>query len=101
MGMQVIKQPDGKYALFSSFSDTICAYDQTRRQIISIFMKRAAKDARSNTERILDELDGGKKPYYQFTMTWAEAVNKHKKREITDEEYAAGLAETIERLKKT
>jgi hypothetical protein len=74
MGHQVIKQPDGKYAIFSSFTDTWIVYDATRQDVIDYYAEKAAKDAREAAARLLDDVDENpRKAYFQFAMTFAEA----------------------------
>lgn len=48
MGHQVIRQPDGRYAIFSSFTDTWIVYDATRQDVIDYYVEKAAKDARAS-----------------------------------------------------
>jgi hypothetical protein len=74
MGHQVIKQPDGLYAVFSSVVDSWILYDCTRQDVIDYYVKQAAKDAKRNTARILDAIEEDpREAYYQFTMSFEEA----------------------------
>lgn len=74
MGHQIIRQPDGLYAVFSSFSDTWIMSGATRDDLISYYAERAAKDAREGTARLLDDVDEDpRKAYYRFAMTFEEA----------------------------
>lgn len=74
MGHQIIKQPDGLYAIFSSFTDTWIVYDATRQDVIDYYAEKAAKDARESAGRTLDLIDENpRRAYYQFTMTFEEA----------------------------
>lgn len=83
MGKQVIQQPDGLFAIFSSNSDTIHMYDATAEEIEEYFVERAEEEARRAVERarveareVLGHLAAGEpqKAYYQFAMTWDEAL---------------------------
>ncbi len=79
MGHQIIKQPDGKLCVFSSFNDNIILADATAEELSDWYAERAARDARRETKRLTDMvLAGEKRPYFQFTMTYAEAVEKHR-----------------------
>ena len=86
MGQQIIKQPDGKYALFSSVVDGFVALNCTREDILDIWIEDYLKTTREYITRTCDALDrvergeSGSKPYYQFTMTWDEALFEHEKR---------------------
>lgn len=74
MGHQVIRQPDGLYAIFSSFTDTWIVYDATRQDVIGYYVEKAAKEAREGTARLLDDVDENpRKAYFQFAMTFEEA----------------------------
>jgi len=77
MGQQIIRQPDGLYAIFSSVVDSWIVYDATRQDVIDYFAEQAAEDARRSAARILDLVDEDpRKAYYQFTMTFEEANTK-------------------------
>jgi hypothetical protein len=74
MGHQIIKQPDGLYAIFSSVVDSWIVYDATRQDVIDYYAEKAAEDARRSAARTLDQVDENPRgAYYQFTMTFAEA----------------------------
>lgn len=78
MGNQIIKQPDGRYAIFSSITDTIIFWDATEDEVVDYFVEKAAKQARKDTRRVLDHVTVGepRKAYFQFVMTWDEALRK-------------------------
>lgn len=78
MGNQIIKQPDGKYAIFSSFTDTIIFWDATEEEIVDYFAEKAAKQAREDSRRVLDHVAAGetRKAYFQFAITWDDALAK-------------------------
>jgi hypothetical protein len=59
MGRTVIKQPDGLYAVFSSGTDRWVAYDFTRDQYIEWRAEQAAREAREDAARLLDDVDAG------------------------------------------
>ncbi|MFJ5984360.1 hypothetical protein [Lentzea sp. NPDC092896] len=76
VGNQIIKQPDGKYAVFSSITDTIIFWDATHDEVVQFFVDRAAEDTRRSVEKVLAHVaaDNPREAYYQFTMTWQEAL---------------------------
>jgi hypothetical protein len=59
MGRTVIKQPDGLYAVFSTGTDRWVAYDFTRDQYIEWRAEQAAREAREDAARLLDDVDAG------------------------------------------
>jgi hypothetical protein len=75
MGHQIIRQPDGLLAVFSSFSDTWIIEDASPEEILDYYAERAAEDARRSTQRTLDAVlaGGPREAYYQFAMTFGEA----------------------------
>jgi hypothetical protein len=74
MGHQIIRQPDGLYAVFSTGTDTWIKADAAREDLIEWYAERAARDARKGTAELLDDVDEDpRKAYYQFAMTFEEA----------------------------
>lgn len=74
MGHQVIKQPDGLYAVFSSGTDQWIMWDFTREELIEHYVQRAAEVARKDTAELLDMVDDNpREAYAQFAMTFEEA----------------------------
>lgn len=59
MGRHVIRQPDGLYAVFSSGTDRWVAFDLTRDQYTEWCAERAAREARADAGRLLDDVDAG------------------------------------------
>jgi hypothetical protein len=68
MGQQIIKQPNGKYAVWSS------VVDATVGDIINDRIEESNNKIREDVNRIVKALGRGEKPYHQFTMTFDEAV---------------------------
>ena len=59
MGHQIIKQPDGKYLIWSTIVDDIIVYDADREEVIEYFIEKAAERARRETDQSLDLIDEG------------------------------------------
>jgi hypothetical protein len=59
MGRQTIRQPDGRYALFSTGTDRWVAWDLTREQYIERRVEEAAREARADAAGLLDDVDAG------------------------------------------
>jgi hypothetical protein len=76
MGQQIIKQPDGRFAVFSTNTDTIMVWDGTAQEIVEWFAERAAFDARQTARLLLSLVDAGdtRSAYHQFAMSWDEAL---------------------------
>jgi hypothetical protein len=75
VGQQIIKQPDGKLAVFSSIVDAFVVVDATPKEILDWRAEQAAEDARRATQRELDAVlaDDPRRVYFQFARTWEEA----------------------------
>lgn len=75
MGHQIIKQPDGKLAVFSSFIDDWIIQDATPEELLDYYAEKAAKDARTSTQQVLDAVlaDRPRDVYYRSAMTFEEA----------------------------
>jgi len=76
MGNQIIKQPTGRYAIFSSNSDQIILWDATADQVVAEFVGWVVEDTERRVREHLANVDAGEpeKSYHQFAMTWAEAL---------------------------
>lgn len=83
MGRQIIKQPDGKFAIFSSMTDTIIVYDASAAEVIVWFAEEAAQRTRDEVERLIGHVDSGRpqEAYGQFVMTWDEALAEDREHE--------------------
>lgn len=72
MSTQIIIQPDGRLAVWSTITEDLILYDATEDEVISWFGKIAQVDAEARATEIIEKLRAGKKSYYQFTKTWDE-----------------------------
>ncbi|MFI2616601.1 recombinase family protein [Streptomyces sp. NPDC018584] len=86
MGQQIIRQPDGKYSVFSSVTNTFIVLDASEEELIEWRATEAADRARDQAGRELERVKSSdSRPYHQFTLTWEEAVRLHKKYKGTDD----------------
>lgn len=93
MGQQIIRQPDGRLAVFSSVVDAFIVVDATPEEILNWRAEEAAAKERERTQRELDAVLAGdpRRAYYQFTRTWEEAAemdrqNAPEERPVSGEE---------------
>ncbi|MEV6684403.1 hypothetical protein AB0N28_03505 [Streptomyces sp. NPDC051130] len=79
MGQQIIKQPDGKFAVFESVTDTFILADATPEEIVTWRAEEAAQAARERTIAELEHVTAGnpRKVYRQHALTWREALKLH------------------------
>jgi hypothetical protein len=58
MPRSVVKQPNGKYAIFSTIVDNFVMLDATKEHIIQEFVDSAAKRAREIAEECIEKAEG-------------------------------------------
>jgi methanogenic corrinoid protein MtbC1 len=87
MGRQIIKQPDGKYCVFSSISDDFIVYDATPNEIIEMMVEDEKERITDQVNETVKSIEEGKKPYHQFTMTFKEAVREVPKNSEAKKEF--------------
>lgn len=74
MGHQIIKQPDGRYAVFSSFTDQWVMWDATAEDLERYYAEKASNEARERTRDLIGRIERNpRRAYYQFTMTFEQA----------------------------
>lgn len=95
MGQQIIKQPNGLYAVWSTVSDSFIMWDCAPEDIIQDRIEEETQRIREGVLKTCAELAAGKKPYYQFTMSFNEAVDLMHKNHKRSPEDLADLARVI------
>ena len=74
MGQQIIKQPNGKYALFSSIVNDFIMIEADPQDIIDEWVRQYKLDMEKSVAEIVTALKKNEKPYGEFTMPFDEAV---------------------------
>jgi hypothetical protein len=75
MGHQIVKQPNGKYAIWSTVvEDFVCIDCENQQELVDEFMDYERRRTEANVARIVSDLDAGRNPYLQFTMSFRECV---------------------------
>lgn len=75
MGSQIIKQPNGLYCVFSSVEDNVTHYNLGKQDIIDLWIEEKKKEIEDSVNNVINELESGNKPYYQFTKTYDEMID--------------------------
>jgi ADP-ribosylglycohydrolase len=75
MARQILKQPNGLYAEYSTISDCFVLYDATAEEIVEEAKKEAAKDAERNTRNAISKVDNGEVSF--LGLSWEDAVANH------------------------
>ena len=73
MGLQIIKQPDGRYAIWSTVVDDFLQMDLRESEVHEFFGCRAYDEAAESAQCVMEQLECGERPYFQFTLTWKQA----------------------------
>lgn len=71
---QIIKQPNGKYALWSGVVDNFTALDCSPQDITDTYIEEETKRITKNVNDIIGKLEQGEAAYYQFTNSWEECL---------------------------
>jgi hypothetical protein len=73
MAQQIIQQPDGRFALWSTIVDAIILYNCTEEEIIAEIAEQEQEKTAKRVREMIDEIKAGKNPYFQFKVSWKEA----------------------------
>ena len=68
MGTQIIKQPNGKYCLFSSISDNVTYYHCTRDELVEAYLGWEKERIEARVDQDLKDLEKGRKT--QFSLSY-------------------------------
>ncbi len=71
---QIIKQPNGKFCIFSSVVDSITHYNMNENDIIEELVAESRKEIEEQVKKVISALNNNTKPYYQFTMSYDEML---------------------------
>lgn len=74
MGRQIIKQPNGKYCIFSTVVDSVTDCNMTVEEIIEKWVDELKKDVSEKVYGIISSIEKNEKPYHQFTMSYDEMI---------------------------
>lgn len=85
MGYQVIKQPDGDLAIWSSYSDKFVMVDANEEDVVNYFVELATTEATINAQRVVNAVleDQPRKIYAQFTLSWKDVKKKYPEKGVT------------------
>lgn len=68
-----IKQPDGRWAIWSGITDSFTFLNATKEEAVEEIVSSQMKDLRENLTRCIDKIDRGE-VISQFTMTFDGAI---------------------------
>lgn len=76
MGRQLIKQPDGKYAVWSEASSMIIFRDLSAEKYVRIRVEEEQRRAKAQAEFEIEELETGAYSHYKDILSWDEALKR-------------------------
>lgn len=76
MSHQIIKQPNGRYSIWSTVVDHFVFVDGTPEEMIEYYCQKEREGIKRSVNERVKELESGATPYGQFTMDWDEAVEE-------------------------
>lgn len=80
MGHQIIQQPNGLFAVFSTVADGFVVVDGTQEEIVEWYAEGAADKARRHAQEAIDQLLGkSDRPVLRTGITWEEADRRDRK----------------------
>ena len=74
MGKQIVIQPNGMLALYSTVVDDFVCFDADEDEIADELIGGMFERERKRVRDIVVDLRGGGKPYHQFTKSFDECV---------------------------
>lgn len=80
MANQIIRQPNGLYAVWSTCVESFTMVDCTPQEIIDDWAEREREQIAKRINEVVQSLATGGKPYMQFTQTFDEAMESIRER---------------------
>lgn len=80
MSQPIVRQPDGKFAIFSTETDTFVRWDCTRDEVVTFFVDQAVFRATAQVQHKLNQLEDGQAPDTQLAYTWEELLARDAER---------------------
>lgn len=94
MSIQIIKQPNEFYAVWSTIVDDFILIDATPEDIIKHIVHECEEKTKKMVNEVIAALSRGEKPYHQFTMTFQEATTQIRQQHGKNAESLKMLAES-------
>jgi len=85
MGRHIIKQPNGKYAIWSTLVDNFIITDSTKEEYIEFRIKEETERIKKDLKEIFEKIEKGER-YHYTVYQWEEALkvleDVHGKKEL-------------------
>lgn len=79
MGQQIVKQPNGKYCIYSTIVEDVIHYDLNKEDIIDHFLAAEKKRISRDVTDIIFKIEKGESPYGQNWINFKDLNPKTKK----------------------
>jgi hypothetical protein len=77
MSYQIVKQPDGQLAVWSTIVDSFVMIDATQPDVVDFLLNGQVGHTTRRVAEIVASLERGGKPYGQFTESWEDLQRTH------------------------
>lgn len=77
MSYQIVKQPDGKLAVWSTIVDSFVLIDAEQPDIVDLLLEWRVSFMTQRVAEIVASLDRGGQPYGHFTRSWGDMQETH------------------------
>lgn len=74
MANQIVIQPNGKYAIYSTITENLSYINCSKKEIVDILVSEQREYIKIGVDTIISKLKNGDKPYYQFTKSFNEIL---------------------------
>lgn len=78
MSWQIIKQPNKKYCVYSTVVDHFVVVDATEEELKDFYKEERGRQCIHAVEEVLKKIDDDILSYFQFTMSFEEAIQNIK-----------------------
>ena len=86
MAHQIVKQPNGLYAIWSTIVDSFVLIDATPDEIIEDWTASERERLKASVHKAVAALENGEKPYHQFTKSFEDCIRVIRHQHADDEE---------------
>lgn len=100
MSHQIIKQPNGKYCIYSSVVDDIVVYNATPDAIKEYYLAKERERIYNDVNKLINKLEKGEKPYHQFTLTFNEMCEDILEHHKDEKDIIKEFKKNIKEMKK-
>lgn len=95
MAYQIIKQPNGNFAVYSSVAEDFVMFNGSEQDLVEFYLVKAKREITEFVKNTVEALNSNKTPYHQFTVSYEDLLEGLK------EKYTLEEFEEIKNAKET